>query len=153
PSREAARTLLTQLSSNADAHVGGVVVVAQQPNETFDVAQLRPTDSALLALDEVMRAAASVYADREFIDYQTAAVPSDEQAMWVDLAAVPMLSSLVSETADPANMPTFDPTDRALGRLRLAALQTTADGKPIVFVQSLRGNQIVARSRRIGLIL
>ncbi len=61
--------------------------------------------------------------------------------------------AIVDDSADLANLPLFDPAKAKLANLQLAALRAEAGDASAVFIQSLRGNQIVAQSRRVGVIV
>jgi hypothetical protein len=73
--------------------------------------------------------------------------------MWTRASAVPLLKAITDESGDLAAMPVFDPSSSTLADLRLAAMRVEANNVAALFVQSLRGNQIVAQSRRVGVIV
>lgn len=151
--RHAAITALTPLAQIADGDVTGVMLILQQGDRSPDFSQLRPTQRALPALTQVVRAAAGAYADSEVIEYEPATSTNDGQIMWIRVADVPLLNAIVEESADMADMPLFDPNKSSLGYLQLSAMRAAKDDAAAVFLQSLRGNQIVAQSRRIGVIV
>ena len=134
--------------------VSSVILMVRPPDGLLDFAQLLPTQRALPALNEVVQAAATEYADSALIDYDAAASTAEGEVMWISVADVEMLQTIVEGTRDPANMPPFDPAAVRLAQLKLAAMQVTVAGVTAVFIQALSANQIVARSRRgIGLLI
>jgi hypothetical protein len=146
----AAVASLTQLS---EASVSGVLLLVQQKDNPPEVSQLVPTDRALPVLSDVIHAAAAAYVDCEVIDYEPATTTADGQVMWLRVDDVPLLNAIFEESADLAGTPLFDPATSKLSNLQLAAMRAEAGGTAAVFVQSLRGNQIVAQSRRVGVIV
>lgn len=144
---------LNVLSRIAEGEVTEVMLVLQRGDRSPEVFQLRPTQRVLPALTQVARTAASTYADCEVIDYEPAAATNDGQVMWISVADVALLNAIVAESADMADMPIFDPGRSSLGDLQLAALRVVKDDVTAVFLQSLRGNQIVAQSRRLGVVV
>jgi hypothetical protein len=144
---------LDVLARLADGAVTGVMLVLRGGDATPDVCQIRPTQRVLPALNQVVRAAAGGYADSEVIDYGPAVTAGDGQVMWVSLAGVPLLRAIVAESADLAGLPVFDPGRSPLGHLQLAAMRAAKGDADAVFLQSLRGSQIVARSSRFGVIV
>lgn len=152
-SRDSAVSALTTLSNVAQGHISGVMVIAQGRSEPPVVSQLRPTERALPVLNGVVQDAASVFANSELIEYGPATSTSDGQIMWISAAAVPLLKPIVDESTDLAVMPLFDPSKSKLTDLKLAAIRVGTTDDAAVFVQSLRGNQIVAQSRRVGVIV
>jgi hypothetical protein len=151
--RQAAIAALASLTQVAEAQVTGVMLIVQERDEPADVSQLRPTERALPVLNGVTSAAASSFAECEVIDYEPATSPADGEIMWISVDAVPLLKAIVDESDDLAGMPVFDPGNSKLSNLQLAAMRVEAGNLSAVFVQSLRGNQVVARSRRVGVIV
>jgi hypothetical protein len=150
---EFARARLSALSSLTGADVSGVMLIAQRRGDPAKFAQIRPTDRALPELNSVVGDAAGSYADSELIDYEPATSTTADQVMWMPAANVPLLESIASEAADMAGIPVFDPRHAHLGDLRLAALNANSNESTAVFVQNLRGNQIVAQSGRVGVVV
>ena len=93
------------------------------------------------------------YVECEVIDYDPAEMVADGQVMWIDAESVPLLKAIVDESADLAGVPMYDPDGASLKDLQLAAMRVEGEEVNAVAVQSLRGNQIVARSRRVGLLI
>lgn len=151
--RGTAVAALASLAPLAEATVSGVMLIAGQRDQPPDVSQVVPTERALPALNDVVQTAATVFVDCEIIGYEPATSPADGQVMWIGVAAVPLLKSIVEESADLAGMPVFDPARSRLSNLQLAAMRAEADGTDAVFVQSLRGSQIVAQSSKVGVII
>lgn len=149
----AALATCNALATLRDASVSGVMLVEQRKNEPLQLHQLWATGEAELALNEVVRAATIAYSDCELIAYGPAAVAGDGQVMWIDATQVPLLLAVIEESSDLANMPLYDPGVAELRNLRLAAIRADANGVSAVFLQSLRGSQIVARSRTRGFLL
>lgn len=150
---EAAVLALASLAKIADGEVRGVMLILQGNAAQPQVSQLRPTQKALPALNDVVSAAATSFADCELVEYEPATLCADGQLMWIGAAEVPLLKAIVDESADLANLPLFDPAKAKLANLQLAALRAEAGDASAVFIQSLRGNQIVAQSRRVGVIV
>jgi hypothetical protein len=125
----------------------------QQGTRAPEISQLRLTKNALPVLTGVVRSAAQAYSDREVIGYEPATVVGDGQVMWIRAAQVPLLQDILRESVSLASLPLFDPKKISLSNLQLAAMRAEKDGTSAAFVQSLRGNQVVAQSRRIGVIV
>lgn len=152
--RQEALATLAGLAQMGQGMVSSVILIVRPPDGVLDFAQLLPTQRALPALNEVVQAAATEYTDSALIDYDSVATTADGEVMWIRIADVEMLQTIVEGTRDPANMPLFDPATVRLAQLKLAAMQVTAAGVSAVFIQALSANQIVARSRRgIGLLI
>ena len=151
--RDVAIASWSSLADLVEADVSGVMLVLQGRDEPPEVSQLRPTDRAQPVLTGIARAGARVYADSEIIPYEPATLAGDGQIMWIGVAAVPLLTAIVDEVGDLADMPIFDPGTSRLSNLQLAALRVEVNGTVAVFLQSLRGNQVVAQSRRVGVIV
>jgi hypothetical protein len=106
------------------------------------------------ALNSVIAGAAEGLTDSELIDYAPATTIVDGQVMWLSIEAVPLLAAIDEQSEDLTSLPLFDPGTESPRDLRLVAMRATDDdGSSAVFVQSLRGNQIVAQSRRVGVIV
>lgn len=140
------------LASLAAADVSTVILVVRQDDDVLDFSQVRPTPRAVAALSTVVQAAAKAYSDIELIPYSPAGLTTGHERMWIRVADVPMLQAIAGN-ADPANMPLFDPRKSPLAQLQLATMRVEGDGATAVFIQSLRGNQIVAQSNRVGMIV
>jgi len=151
--RDAAVTALAALAELSAATVSGVMLITQQKEEPPEVSQLVPTDRALPVLSDVVREAVAILTDCEIIDYEPATSTADGQMMWIAVATVPLLKAIVDESADLAGTPMFDPAKAKLSNLQLAAMRAAASGSSAVFIQSLRASQIVAQSRRVGVII
>ena len=151
--REQAAATLDLLSQAAGGEVTGVMLILQRGQRPAEMFQLRPTQRVLPDLAGVVRTAAEDYAGREVIDYEPATTPGDEQVMWIDVAGVPLLNAIAQEAGQLADVPVFDPKKSSLADLQLAAIRVENDGVAAVLVQSLRGNQVVAQSPRIGVIV
>jgi hypothetical protein len=151
--REQAVAALATLAALAEASVSGVMLIAGKKTEPPEVSQLRPTERALPVLNAVVQTAAVAFVDSEVIEYEPATSTVDGQIMWIAVALVPLLKAIVDESADLADMPLFDPAKASLSNLQLAAMRAEANGSAAVFIQSLRGSQIVAQSRRVGVII
>ncbi len=145
----AALAWLTQLG---ESDVSGVMLVAGKRKADPAYLQLRVAGRAMPALSEVIHGAAQGFADSELIPYEPATTPVDGQLMWIDASAVPFLTAIAGQSTDMASMPLFEGSEEKLGDVRLAALSADANGTSAVFVQSLRASQIVAQSRKIGVI-
>jgi len=151
--RDAAVAVLAPLAPLAEATVSGVMLIAGQKDEPPAVSQLVPTERALPVLSAVVQTAATAFVDCEVIEYEPATTTVDGQIMWIAVAAVPLLKAIVDESTDLADMPVFDPAKSSLSNLQLAAMRAEANGTAAVFIQSLRGSQIVAQSRRVVVII
>jgi hypothetical protein len=145
--------MLASLRQLAEAPVSGVMLIAGRKDEEPEVSQLEPTQRALPVLNEVVRTAIAAFTNSEVIDYGPATTTSDGQIMWITTDSVPLLRAIADESADLAGVPSFDPSRTKLSRLQLAAMRVVDDTASAVFIQALRGNQIVAQSRRIGVMI
>jgi Kiwa KwaB-like protein len=152
-SDEQALATLGALARLGQGTVTGVILVQQNRANPPHITQLRPTTRAGAALTDVVRAAADVYTDREAIRYDPAMSAGESQVMWIGAAKVPLLSAMVAGAANLSGLPLFDPKKNPLADLQLAAMRAVSTDIDAVFVQSLRGNQIVAQSRQMGVIV
>jgi hypothetical protein len=73
--------------------------------------------------------------------------------MWLDTSAVPLLKHVLEESDDLANLPRFDPGNHSLADMRLAAMRVETETVTAVFVQALRGSQVVAQSTKLGVLV
>jgi len=151
--RDAAVTALASLSLLTESSVSGVMLIAQHNGSPPDISQLIPTERALPVLNDVVHKAAADFMGCEVIDYGPATTTADGQIMWIAVESVPFLKAIVTETTDLAGMPMFDPARAKLADLQLAAMHAVSNSASATFIQSLRGNQIVAQSSRIGVII
>lgn len=151
--QEGAIRSLASLATVAASTVSAVVLAAQRSGKPVEITQLQATEKAVPALSGVIQRAAGAYGQCEVIDYTPSGSAGDAETMWLGVDAVPLLSSIVTESADLANLPVFEPTKQSLAALRLAAFRVEKDGVVAVFVQSLRSNQIVARSNKLGVFI
>jgi Domain of unknown function (DUF4868) len=143
---------LTQLDILKSGVVGSVVLVVND-NGSLGFSRLRPTPRANPALNDVVQRAAGAYSKSTVIPYAPGSDAAEEQIMWLSIAQVSMVQSIASTLVDPANTPLFDPDKAPLDDLRLAAMRVTVDGATAVFLQSVQGDQIVAQSKRMSMIV
>lgn len=152
--RDRAGAALAFLSGMTGGAVSSVVLMVRRVDGDLEFAQLVPTERALPALNGVVQAGAETYSNSSLIDYDSAATTADDELMWIRVSDVAMLQAIADGTGDPANMPLFDPATARLAQLKLAAMRVTVGDTTAVFIQSLTGNQIVARSRNgVGMII
>jgi Domain of unknown function (DUF4868) len=152
--RDAAVAALQGLSPLVAASVQVVVLVTRQSDGELSFWQLRPTNDASTALQEVTQAAAAAYADSEALNYQPAGLLSGRQVMWLHIDQVPMLRSIADELTDPAAVPLYEPNQAHLGSIRVAAMRVAADGSSATLLQSLSPGQVVAQVRtRLPLVI
>ena len=151
--RALAVAALVSLSGLSESQVSAVMLIVQRRDEPPDVSQLRPTQAAVPPLSAVIQAVADEYRECEVIDYGPATSTADGEAMWVSTADVPLLQAIASESQDLANLPLFDPNKAKLSDLRLAAMRSEIGTTTAVFIQSLRGAQVVAQSKRFGVLV
>jgi hypothetical protein len=147
-----ATAALAQLAALTASEVSSVILVVKDEGDQLEFSQLRPTPRAVPALSSVVQTAAKGYSDSELIGYSPAGVTAGRERMWIRVVDVPMLQA-IADHADAANMRLFDPRKFSLAQLELATMRVTTDGVTGVFIQSLRGNQIVAQSSRVGMIV
>jgi hypothetical protein len=152
PQDPALQTLLS-IPDLANHEISGVLLVLKNPDNEYSMAQLRPTKKATPALLQVGQSATNRYQDCEMIDYAPATDCVGKQIMWMALSDVPLLQSIIDDSADLANVDLFDPKKQKLAQSRLTAIRVDADTGPIVFIQSMAGSQVVARSTKIGVLL
>lgn len=150
--RDAAMTARTSLGQLGQGEVAAVMVITQERDGPV-VSQLRPTQRALPALTDVVRTAAGEFANCEVIDYAPATSIVEGQIMWASASSVPLLQTIVQDSQDLAGMPVFDPATSKLSAIKLAAMRVEVGDTAALFVQNLRGDQIVAQSRRYGVIV
>lgn len=144
---------LAAVSRLGEGSVTAVVLVQQHRGDPPRFSQLRPTKRAETALTEVVRAASQAWADCETIRYEPATSPGDGQVMWISVTKVPLLGAIVAGSANLSGLPLFDPKKDPLASLQLTAMRAVKDDSDAVFLQSLRGNQIVAQSKRMGVVV
>jgi hypothetical protein len=146
--------VLTSLTDVEGGRLAGVLLVTELPNDNFELAQLRPTESATPALLSVGRSAISYYKACEVINYGPATSCIGNQVMWKPLTDVPLLGSIVTDSADLANVVLFDPKKAKLTNARLTAIRVEAEtGSPIVFIQAVAGSQVVTQSTKFGVLV
>ena len=144
---------LASLATLQNGRVSGVVLAAQPADGSAEITQLQPTQAAIAPLGTIIQQATRRYAGCEVIDYQPAGSPADGQVMWLDTADVPLLKHVLEESDDLANLPRFDPRNHSLADMRLTAMRVETDTVTAVFVQALRGSQVVAQSTKVGVLV
>ncbi|MGH8995329.1 MAG: hypothetical protein ACRDYB_04750, partial [Acidimicrobiales bacterium] len=149
----AAVQALASLGQAATGEVSAAVLAVLPTHQPAEIYQLQPTQEALPPLNKIVHLAAGVYAACEVIDYEPASLVADGQVMWMETDQVPLLKQLLEDSADLANLPRFEPKKKALDRLGFAAMRVESTGGVALFVQSLRGQQVVARSTKLGVII
>jgi hypothetical protein len=142
-----AALVLASLGELSDQPISGVLLIEQRRDDPPELSQLMATTAANDALSAVVKAATGRYLESDVIEYNSAASTSDGQVMWIAIDSVPMLKDIVDQSSDLAAVPLFDPATSSLNRLRLAAMRVDGESASVVFVQSLGGSQVVARSR------
>ena len=153
-SRDRAAQTLASLPPLAAAPLSAVVLVSQASSgQPAQISQLQPTNAAAVPLSGVIATATRAYVECELIDYEPSTTAVDQQVMWLPVTAVPLLEQVLAGSDDLANLERFDPRRHDVVNLRLAALRVSAGGSSAVYVQNLRGSQVVARSTKVGLIL
>ncbi len=151
--QDAALQALVSIPDLVNHEINGVLLVLKAPDDEYSLAQLRPTKAAAPALLQVGRAATKRYQDCEMINYAPATNCVGKQIMWMALNEVPLLQSIVNDSSDLANIDLFDPKKQKLAQSRLTAIRVDAAVGPVVFIQSMAGSQIVARSTKFGVLL
>jgi hypothetical protein len=152
-SQAAAVQVLASLRDLDQGQVGGVLLVTDLPEDNFDLAQLRPTEGVKPSLLALGQSALSFYRSCEVIDYSPATTCVGRQVMWKIATDVPLLESITTDSADLANVDLFDPKKSKLTKARLTAIRFESDTGPIVFVQALIGGQVVASSKKFGVLV
>jgi Domain of unknown function (DUF4868) len=148
----AAIQVLADVSDLDGSQLGGVLLVTDLPEDNFELTQLRPTQAAVPALLSIGLSALGFYLDCEVIDYGPATTCVGKEVMWKPLSEVPLLESVVNDSADLANISLFDPKKTKLSNTRLTAIRFESD-RPVVFVQAMAGSQVVARSKKFGVLV
>jgi hypothetical protein len=152
PTREVQVTLaveaLATLAQVEQSQVTTVTVVLQPPSQPVQLAMLRPTEEASGALHGIVADAADEYRDCEVINYEPSTSVMDGQVMWLPVTAVPLLQAVTP--VDSANLPLFDPGKSKLTQLRFSVIHAESVQAEVIFVQALRSNQVVARSKNLG---
>ena len=97
--------------------------------------------------------ATRAYVECEVIDYEPSTTPVDQQVMWLPVTAVPLLGQVLADSDDLANLERFDPKRHEMVNLRLAALRVSTARSSAVYIENLRGSQVVARSTKLGVVL
>ena len=144
---------LASLPNVTESEVGGVLLVSQLSEERFEMTQLRPTESVKPELISIGNTALKFYRDCEVIDYGPATTCIGKQVMWKPLSEVPLLESVASESADLANISLFDPKKAKLSKTRMTALRFDSSTTSVVFVQAMASSQIIASSKKHGVIV
>ncbi len=142
---------LSVLPDMTAAHLSGVLLVSGQTEP--EVTQLQPTQRSSPVLVDVATAASNKYRECEVIEYGPAASTVGDQVMWMNLNDVPLLRVVLEDSEDLANLAQFDPGKTKMADIRMVAIRTEILGTAAVFVQALRGGQVVARSSRFGVLV
>jgi hypothetical protein len=135
------------------SQVGGVLLVTENAEGEHEMAQLQPTEKATPGLLTIGQKAIKYYRECEVIDYDPATTCVGKQVMWMPLSDIPLLESIVNESADMANVDLFDPRKSALSSARLTAMRVEVEPGPVVFIQALQASQVVARSSKFGVLV
>jgi len=144
---------LASLNAWEDGRVSGVVLAAQSAGAPAVITQLQPTQAAGTPLNALVQQTIRRYTFCEVIDYQPTGSPADGQVMWIDTSAVPLLKHVLEESDDLANLARFDPRHQSLAEMRLTAMRVESSSATAVFVQALRGNQVIAQSTKVGVLV
>jgi hypothetical protein len=153
-SHETAIQSLAALPDLSGSSVGGILLVSDKPDDEDAMSQLQPTDRLVPELLSVCQIALTRYRDCEVVNYEPATSCVGPQVMWMSLADIPLLQSIVDDSADLADIPLFDPKKLKLHKSRLSAVRVESqDADPIVFIQSIMESQIVARSTKFGVVV
>jgi Kiwa KwaB-like protein len=153
PDMAGAVQALAVLNELQDAPLSGVVLVSKAPGQPATITQLQPTPMAAGPLSKVTTAATKRLIVCEVVDYEPAATVADGQVMWLSLDSVAVLKQLLADSEDLANLELFNPKRHNVVELELAAMRVEAGGTAAIYVQSLRGSQVVARSTKVGLVI
>jgi hypothetical protein len=132
--------------------VTDILLALLPPKIPPDISQARLTQDAASAITEVVRKTASEYVEYEIIGYQPSGSPADGQVMWMNIQDVPLFGQLFSDFEDLANVPLWNPINSNFKHLRFAAIRAEAGTSYAIFLQYLPTNQVVARTKRLGLI-
>ena len=147
-----AASALASLTWVKDGTATAMVLVTEAENGT-DVSQLEATPKASTALVDWAHSSATRYRSREVIDYDVNEVAASGQAMWLRVAEVPTLQSIMTEADDLANLPLFDPKTANWAGVRLSAVEVKRGNESAVFLQSLSSREVIARSKNFGVIV
>jgi hypothetical protein len=151
PSKAGAVESLATLPDMSAAELGGVLLISGD-NDVL-ISQLQPTPRAAPALIDVTKRVSDGYRECEVIDYGPAASTVGDQIMWVPIDSVPLLETILDDSSDLSNIEEFDPKTMKIAKSRMAAIRAEVHGSAVVFVQALRGGQVVARSSRFGVLV
>ena len=130
----------------------GILLALVPPKIPPEISQARLTPDAATAITEVVQKTASEYVDYEVTDYQPSGSPADGQVMWMNSQDVPLIGQLFSDFEDLANVPLLNPKNSNLKHLRFAAIRAEAGTSHAIFLQYLPANQVLARTKRLGLV-
>lgn len=132
--------------------VTGILLALSPPKMPLEISQARLTQDATSVITEVVRKTASEYVEYEVVDYQPASSPADGQVMWINNQDVPLFGQLFSDFEDLANVSLLNPRDPNLKHLRFAVIRAEVGTSHAIFLQFLPANQVVARTKRLGLV-
>lgn len=152
PARDSALPEQALQQLHGTGSVNDILLALLPPKTPPNVFQARLTRDAASAITEVVQKTASEYVEYEVIDYQPSGSPADSQVMWMNSQDVPLLGQLFSDFEDLANVPLFNATNSNLKHLRFAAIRAEAGTSHAIFLQYLPANQVVARTKRLGLV-
>jgi Kiwa KwaB-like protein len=153
PDQAAAVQQLASIPDLDGSQIGGVLLVTEDSEGEHDMAQLQPTEKATPGLLAIGQKAIRYYRDCEVLDYDAATTCVGKQVMWMSLPDIPLLDSIVNESADMANIDPFDPRRTKLSSARLTAIRVEAEPGPVVLIQALQASQVVAQSSKFGVMV
>jgi hypothetical protein len=149
--RDAALDALRSLSQVDGAEVSAVLAVTQVAGKPAEFAQLRATENAASAFHTVAQATATKLRECELIEYGPASFATDEQVMWLNVAAIPLLQEIDEGSAGLTELPLFKGSKSDVTNLRFAAVRTTNGDHQAVFVHT--AVDPVARSKRLSVVV
>jgi hypothetical protein len=146
----AARDVLSEFSNGT---VDAVMLIFDRADDLKGFAHLQPTVRAKPQLNAVIQRSSEDTASCELIDYGPAATCSDGEAMWIGVDQVTGLAGIIEESIDAAGVPVFDPKKSKLASLRFVTMSATVNGKTAIFIEYLKGRQVIAQTKNLSVVL
>ena len=151
--RDQAVAALRTLSTRSATDLDGVLLITDTKGPSPTMSFLKPTIEGAAAVLDITNSISNRYKQLEVIDYGHATTTADGQVMWMPLADVPLLASILVGSSDFANLIEFDPAKMKLAKVGLAAIRVGSRNTPALFVQALGARQVIAKSSRTGMLV
>jgi hypothetical protein len=133
------------------AHLAGLLVVSG--HDPAEPAHLQATNRAEPVISQIAAWASDKYRKCEVIDYGPGSVTVGSQVMWKPIGDIPLLTSILHDSGDLANLKPFNPGTTEIATVRLIAIRMEVDQAPVILIQAVKADHIVASSTRYGMLV